>query len=235
MPRVEHAGAARRRRERRLRQFRKHERLTVAMLLAEMGAREELHGRAPDYGHPLEAAGAQYFAMTPDEEGVAPAASRPAPMEEVRPLGRDGRHCGSGYELVLDATVPQLGKGVDVPLSFQMIIDCVRKQGAVQETPEVQAARDPGERAQRRWKVTPQKHISERISEQIDVSGLQGIPQERITERITGADRQAWYSSGANFGANSGADRRAWYSSDTNFGANYEADRREWYSSGRGS
>ena len=108
------------------------------MLLAEIGAREELHGRAPDYGPPPpEAAGAQYFAMTPDEEGVAPVASRAAPMEEVRPLGRDGRHCGSGYELVLGATVPQLGKGVDVPLSFQMIIDCVRKQGAVQETPEV--------------------------------------------------------------------------------------------------
>ena len=69
MPRVEHAGAARRRRERRLRQFMKHERLTVAMLLAEMnhhaaprgqttarsggGARVELHGQVPDYAPPM--------------------------------------------------------------------------------------------------------------------------------------------------------------------------------------
>ena len=50
--------------------------------------------------------------MTPDEEVKAPAASRPAPMEEVRPQGRDGRHCGSGYELVLDATVPQMERDV---------------------------------------------------------------------------------------------------------------------------
>ena len=68
MPGVEHAGAARRRRERRLRQFMKHERLTVAMLLAEMHhhaaprghttarsgerARDALHGQVPDYAPP---------------------------------------------------------------------------------------------------------------------------------------------------------------------------------------
>ena len=67
-----------------------------------------------------------------------------------------------------------------------------------QKTPEVQAARDRGERAQRRRKVHPQKQISERIPEQIVERGIlqerileripeqiveHGIPQERITER----------------------------------------------------
>ena len=60
------------------------------------GAREELHGQVPDYAPPPpappEAAGAQYFAMTPDEEEGAPAASRPAPVEEVRPLDGMRRH-----------------------------------------------------------------------------------------------------------------------------------------------
>ena len=55
--------------------------------------------------------------MTPEEED-APAASRPAPMEEVRPQAGDRRHCGSGFELVLNATVPQIGEEVDVPGKF---------------------------------------------------------------------------------------------------------------------
>ena len=33
-------------------------------------------------------------------------------MEEVQPPGRQERHCGSGFELVLNATVPQLGREV---------------------------------------------------------------------------------------------------------------------------
>ena len=63
---VDCGGAARRRRQRRLRQFLRHERLGVAMALADSphhiaqrqktarasegggGARDELHGRAPD-------------------------------------------------------------------------------------------------------------------------------------------------------------------------------------------
>ena len=137
---------------------------------------------------PPEAAGAQYFAMTPDEEG-APAASRPAPMEEVRPQGRDWRHCGSGFELVLNATVPQLGLPADTPFSFRDASAVLFRQmeersvgqGIAEEIPEVQVPRDPGERAQRQRKVTPQKHISERIPEQIVE---RGIPQERILERI---------------------------------------------------
>ena len=73
------SGAAMRRRQRRLLQFMRHERLTVAMGLAEMThhsapqrqmtaragggeARDALYGRAPEDASPL-AAGARYFAM----------------------------------------------------------------------------------------------------------------------------------------------------------------------------
>ena len=154
---------------------------------------------------PPEAAGAQYFAITPDEE-IAPVASRPAPMEEVQPLGRDGRHCGSGYELVLDATMPPLGNEVDVP--GKLSIDLVGRlrafmqtldpgqgggggQGIAQEIPEVQVPRR--RRVQQRtvrFEDVPvphvsQERISERIQEQIvDAQESQGIPQERIQERI---------------------------------------------------
>ena len=44
--------------------------------------------------------------------GEAPAAVRPSPLPEVLPQAGIGRHCGSGYELVLNAIVPQLGRGV---------------------------------------------------------------------------------------------------------------------------
>ena len=97
------SGSARRRRERRLRSFLRHERMAVAMALAESthhsaprgqktaraggGARVELHGQVPEYAPPPEAAGTVYFAMTPEEELGVPAASRPAPMEEVLPQG----------------------------------------------------------------------------------------------------------------------------------------------------
>ena len=52
------------------------------------GARDELHGYAPE-GAPPQAAGAQYFAMDAGEDvGEAPAAGRPAPLLEVLPQER---------------------------------------------------------------------------------------------------------------------------------------------------
>ena len=143
--------------------------------------------------------------MTPDEE-EAPAASRPAPVEEVQPLGRDGRHCGSSYELVLDATVPQLGVEVDVPgkfttelagrlRAFLQALDPGEGggggQGIAQEIPEVQVPRRRRvkQRTVRFEDVpvphVPQERISERIQEQIvDALESQGIPQKRISKRI---------------------------------------------------
>ena len=55
-----------------------------------------------------QAAGTQYFSTADDDEEV-PAAERPAPLLEVLPQAGDRRHCGSSFELVLDATVPLLG------------------------------------------------------------------------------------------------------------------------------
>ena len=71
---------------------------------------------------PSQAAGPRYFAMDAVEDaGEAPAAVRPAPLLEVMPQAGIGRHCGSGYELVLDATVPQLGRGV-----VEKLVDTLR-------------------------------------------------------------------------------------------------------------
>ena len=64
---------------------------------------------------PPQAAGAQFFSLG-DDDVEAPAAMRPAPLDEVRPQMGYKRHCGSGFELVLDVTVPQLGRElVEVP------------------------------------------------------------------------------------------------------------------------
>ena len=95
------ASGAARRRQRRLRQWLRHERLSVAMALAEMshhtaprrqtmaraggGPRVALHGHVPEHVPP-QAAGAQFFAMdTGEDVGDAPAAERPAPLLEVLP------------------------------------------------------------------------------------------------------------------------------------------------------
>ena len=81
------------------------------------GARVEVHSRVPEDAvppPPPQAAGAQYFAMNADEdEGMAPAAGRPAPFPEVLPQAGLGRHGGVGYELVLANAVPQLGVELD--------------------------------------------------------------------------------------------------------------------------
>ena len=82
----------------------RHERLTVAMALAEMnhhaaprgqtmaraggGARDVLYGRVPEDAL-TQAAGARYFAMdVGKDDGEAPAAGRPAPLLEVLPQER---------------------------------------------------------------------------------------------------------------------------------------------------
>ena len=139
--------------------------------------------------------------MTPDEE-IAPAAERPQPLREVGPRPGDMRHCGSSFELVLNATVPQLVVEVDVHNTVSMALrDPAEGRGQViaHEIPEVQREVPPRvvpqKREQRRTavrfedvpvpQVTSQERISERIREHIvDVPGLHGIPQERISQRI---------------------------------------------------
>ena len=101
---VDGDGAAKRRRLRRLRSWWRHEQQTMAAVLATYqhhsaprgprkartgeGARDELHGYAPEDAPP-QAAGAQHFALDAGEDdGEAPAAGRPAPLLEVLPQER---------------------------------------------------------------------------------------------------------------------------------------------------
>ena len=66
---------------------------------------------------------AQFFSLG-DDDVEAPAAVRPAPLVEVRPQMGYKRHCGSGFELVLDVTVPQLGRElVDVPNVVSPVVE----------------------------------------------------------------------------------------------------------------
>ena len=118
-----------RRRQRRLRQWLRHERLSVAMALAENshhaaprgqtasaggGARDVLHGCVPEDALP-QAAGAQFFSLG-DDDVEAPGA--------VRPQMGYKRHCGSGFELVFDVTVPQLGRElVEVPNVVSPVVE----------------------------------------------------------------------------------------------------------------
>ena len=116
-------GSARRRRERRFRSFLRHERMSVAMALAESthhsaqrqktpravrGVRVELHGDDPEQLPPSpQAAGAQHFFLDLDE---APAAggSRPDRLTEVRPQERVQRYTVEQIILapMLDVPVP---------------------------------------------------------------------------------------------------------------------------------
>ena len=117
-----------RRRQRRLRQWLRHERLSVAMALAECqhhaaprgqsmarARRWEgaaLHGHVPDDPTP-QAAGTQYFSLDVVDEVLAP---RPPPLVEVRPQLGVQRHTAEQVietfvpVQVLDAPVPQLGE-----------------------------------------------------------------------------------------------------------------------------
>ena len=145
----------------------------------------------------LQAAGAVYFEMdTGEDVEPAPAATRPAPPEEVQPQpGEMGRHCGSGYELVLDATVPQLEKVVEAPFDLLKVRDIVAawnvEQVRVREAPEVQVARDYERRGiaqeipevQVPPRVAPRR-VQQRTVQFVDAPVPQVSSQERISERI---------------------------------------------------
>ena len=100
-------SAARRRRERRLRSWLKHERLTVAMALAEC-----LHHSAQ---RPQKARAREVEEQDQHEasrrQKAPPPEKRPEPLEKVsEPQAGIRRHTGVGFELVLDPVVPQLGR-----------------------------------------------------------------------------------------------------------------------------
>ena len=88
-------GSARRRRERRLRAYLRFARMSVAMALAEC----QHHS-------------AQHQKTARAREGVRDALHDQAP-EEPPPQVVGRRHCGIGFELVLDTGVPQLERELD--------------------------------------------------------------------------------------------------------------------------
>ena len=120
-------GAAWRRRQRRLRSWWRHEQQSVAAALATFshqsaqrsttarargGARDEVHGDAPDEAPPPPP-GPQFFIL--DDESVPELSGlRPAALVEPRPQEGIRRHTGEAHELVLDPVVPQLGRDLAV-------------------------------------------------------------------------------------------------------------------------
>ena len=130
-------GSARRRRERRLRSWLRHEQQSIAAVLATVthhsfdkvgtasgvlrnrktatrtgkGEESEKKYTAKFRKTPLpQAAATVYYPMTDDEGGELSAGVRPAPLEEGRPQGKLERHAGIGYEIVqnFDVPVPQM-------------------------------------------------------------------------------------------------------------------------------
>ena len=119
------SGAARRR-QRRLRQWLRHERLSVAMALAEFshhsaprgqkkaraggGAREDVHGEAPDEAPPPEEPDTQYYGLDDNDSVPELSGGRPGPVLDPGPPVAGERHSGVGYEILLDVRVLQLGR-----------------------------------------------------------------------------------------------------------------------------
>ena len=122
-------GSARRRRERRLRSHLRHERMAIAMALAESlhhstqrqetaraggGAREELHGKAPDEAPPPQEPGTQYYGLDDNDSVPELSGGRLDPVLDPGPPVVGMRHSGVGYEVLLDFRVPQLGRDLTV-------------------------------------------------------------------------------------------------------------------------
>ena len=130
MPSVAHAaGAAKRRRERRLRQFLRHERLTVAMLLAES------QNHAAPRGQNKARSGGSSCTTRPSSGSASPPGGRPAPLSEVAGWqDRVKRHVIEDlgtvcpYVQILDLPVPHVVENVtdtlrflDLPIAEQVI------------------------------------------------------------------------------------------------------------------
>ena len=130
--------SARRRRERRLRSWLRHEQQSIAAVLAtvthhsfdKVGTASGVlrnrktatrTGKEEEYEThftakfrktlPPQAAATEYNLMTDDEGGELSAGVRPAPLEEGRPQGKPERHAGIGYEIVQNSRCPCAADG----------------------------------------------------------------------------------------------------------------------------
>ena len=140
-------SAARRRRERRLRSMLRHERMTVAMALAEMshhsaprrpimtkakGEESEMNNATGQMTPPPRAASTVHYNLFDDGDVLA---ARPTPLVEVRPQPGVLRHSAalfvdfSPFVQILDDPVPQLGdrvvdllRKIDAPALVELVI-----------------------------------------------------------------------------------------------------------------
>ena len=120
-------GSARRRRERRLRSFLRHERMTVRMELAAALHHSSFRGAGPEmYDAPRRqrtansrVGPAEYHELSSDG-GRPTGEERPAALSEPWPQGKVERHDGIAYELVhrLDVPVPQMGEQLPNVVQF---------------------------------------------------------------------------------------------------------------------
>ena len=118
------AGSARRRRERRLRSFLRHERMAVAMALAESthhSAQRQKTARAGEGESEMKYTAEDRRTTTPQEPGTQHfflddesvpelGGGRPDPVRDPGPPVVGVRHDGVGFEILLDVRVPQLGR-----------------------------------------------------------------------------------------------------------------------------
>ena len=144
------AGAARRRRERRLRSWLKHERMTVAMALAEAShhtaprrqrtarargwVRDEVHGHVPEAPTSSEP-GTRYFSLDDNDSVPELGGSRPDRLSGVRPQERVPRRI---VEQIVDSApvLPLLHDPDPVPQMVDSVeeVRCSFLQLAAEET-----------------------------------------------------------------------------------------------------
>ena len=110
-----HVGSARRRRERRLRSFLRHERMTVRMELAAALHHSSFRGAGPEmYDAPRRQrtansrVGPAEFCELSSDDGRPTGGERPAALSEPWPQGKMERHDGIAYELVQALGAPVL-------------------------------------------------------------------------------------------------------------------------------
>ena len=114
------------------------------------GPRRSIRPRSGRSHSPPTKHGTQYYGLDDNDSVPELNGVRPAPLWEPLPQARHQRHCGIGFELVLDTAVPQRGrKVVEERMIVLMVSDWMVEQ-AVQETLEVQVARG----ARRRVRTT---------------------------------------------------------------------------------
>ena len=162
-----------RRRQRRLRQFLRHEQLTVAMALAEATHHVETEDSPAsaitvnDAPRGQENADAEYFELSSEEEMASARSMRPAPLWEPRPQERIQRHTA---EQMIESFVPVPMLDLDAPVPQLVDQLVVVLQGLDMFTPVEQGIEVP--------KITLEDWIPQRavLREPLPVEQLADVP-----------------------------------------------------------